>query len=80
MDVRTVTVGLVAPSRSQALDIVGPADAFSQAGHVAEARVSYAVTLLGTEPGPITAASGLRILPDCLISDVSEPFDTLLVA
>ena len=80
MEARTVTVGLVAPGRSQALDIVGPSDAFAQAGHVAGARVSYAVTLLGTEPGPITAASGLRILPDCLISDVNEPFDTLLVA
>lgn len=80
MDTRTVTVGLVAPRRSQALDIVGPADAFAQAGQVDGARVSYAVTLLGTEPGPITAASGVRMLPDRLIGEVSEPFDTLLVA
>lgn len=80
MDQKTITVGLVAPRKSQALDVVGPADAFAQAGQVRGARVAYRVTLLGTEPGPITAASGIRMLPDRLIGEVREPFDTLLVA
>lgn len=60
MDARVVTVGLVAPRLSQTLDIVGLADAFAQGGQGAGARVSYAVTLLGTKFGPITAASRVR--------------------
>lgn len=79
-DRTTIAVGVVAPRRSQALDVVGPTDAFSQVSQVRGASVTYAVTLLGTEPGPITAASGIRMLPDRLISEVSEPFDTLLIA
>jgi transcriptional regulator GlxA family with amidase domain len=80
LNTRTITVGLVAPRSSQALDIVGPADAFSQVNRIRGANVRYEVTLLGTEPGPITAACGIRLLPDRLIGEMNEPFDTLLVA
>lgn len=77
---RVVTVGVVAPRGSQTLDIVGPVDAFTQASQVPNACVRYAISLLGTAPGPIIASSGIRLLPDRLINEASEPFDTLLVA
>lgn len=79
-DVRVVTIGMVAPRGSQALDIVGPIDAFSQASQAPNTRVRYDITLVGTAPGPIVASSGVRLLPDRLIDDAMEPFDTLLVA
>lgn len=77
---KTIMIGLVAPRSSQALDVVGPVDAFSQVNRIRDANVTYALTLLATEPGPITTASGIRLLPDRLIDEVAEPFDTLLVA
>ncbi|TXN27429.1 GlxA family transcriptional regulator [Methylobacterium sp. WL19] len=76
---RVINVGIVAPGGSQSLDIVGPVDTFSQVGRIPDAGVSYAVSLLGTAPGPIRASSGLRILPDRLIGEAGETFDTLLV-
>lgn len=80
MEPRVITVGIVAPAGSQTLDIVGPVDAFAQAGKIPGNPVHYAISLLGTAPGPITASSGLRLMPDRLIGETSELFDTLLVA
>lgn len=80
MEARVITVGIVAPAGSQTLDIVGPADAFTEAGKIPGNPVRYAISLLGTAPGPITASSGLRLMPDRLIGETSELFDTLLVA
>ncbi|GAB6843649.1 transcriptional regulator GlxA family with amidase domain [Methylorubrum rhodinum] len=80
MEPRVITVGIVAPAGSQALDIVGPVDAFAQAGKIPDNPVRYAISLLGTAPGPITASSGLRLMPDRLIGETNELFDTLLVA
>lgn len=76
---RVINVGIVAPGGSQTLDIVGPMDTFAQVDRIAGAGVRYAVSLLGTAPGPILASSGLRILPDRLIDDAEDVFDTLLV-
>ena len=75
-----ITIGVVAPGGSQTLDIVGPIDAFAQVGQIPNARVRYEISLLGTAPGPIVTSSGVRLLPDLLIDDASEPFDTLFIA
>jgi transcriptional regulator GlxA family with amidase domain len=76
---RVINVGIVAPGGSPTLDIVGPVDTFAQVDRIPDAPVHYAVSLLGTAPGPIRASSGLRILPDRFIGEAREIFDTLLV-
>ncbi|MCQ8278430.1 GlxA family transcriptional regulator [Acetobacteraceae bacterium KSS8] len=81
----TLVVGILAPHGAQALDIVGPMDAFIQAngqeadGHPA-GQPRYRVEIIGRTRAPIIAASGLRLLPDRTIDDPNPHFDTLLVA
>src|ERR1700745_2753084 len=78
--VRNRRVGIVAPNGSQALDVIGPVDAFTQVNRLPESRTRYEVVLIGMPGDLITAASGIRMVPDHRIGDAIPPIDTLLVA
>jgi transcriptional regulator GlxA family with amidase domain len=79
-DARNLRVGIVAPNGSQALDVIGPVDAFTQVNRLAESRTRYEMVLIGMPGDLITAASGIRMVPDHRIGDEIPPIDTLLVA
>jgi transcriptional regulator GlxA family with amidase domain len=73
-------IGIVAPQDAQTLDVIGPVDAFTEVNRLSVTIPSYKVEILGTSDGPITMASGVRLLPDLIIGGDTEPFDTILVA
>jgi transcriptional regulator GlxA family with amidase domain len=73
-------VALVAPVGAHSLEIAGPSDVFEEANRQCATGRAYEVRVISEGPGPITAASGLRILPDRTIHDPDEPIDTLVVA
>jgi transcriptional regulator GlxA family with amidase domain len=79
-DAKTLRVGIVAPNGSQALDVIGPVDAFTQVNRLPESRTQYEVVLIGMPGELITAASGIRMVPDYRIGDAIPAIDTLLVA
>lgn len=62
------------------LDVAGPLDVFAEA-NVQSHREAYAPWVVSTVKGHITSSSGLRIVPDMILS-FHQPavFDTLLVA
>lgn len=72
------SVALLALPDVQLLDVAGPLDVFAEANAQC-GRAVYDLTLIGTEPGPITTSSGRRLLPD-LVAPADAAFDTLLVA
>ena len=72
-------VALVAPVGAHSLEIAGPSDVFEEANRQCATGRAYEVRVISEGPGPITAASGLRILPDRTIHDPDEPIDTLVV-
>jgi transcriptional regulator GlxA family with amidase domain len=75
-----IRVGVVAPNGSQAVDFMGPIDAFNEANHCADGVMRYKVDLIGVRAGPIVASSGVRLLPDKIIGPHLEFYDTILVA
>ena len=75
-----IRIGIVAPEGAQTLDIVGPLDAFAEANRQLGRKCGYDVTILATRPGPVRAASGLKLIPDRAITDPDEELDTVLVA
>lgn len=75
-----IRVGIVAPDGVQGLDIVGLLDAFAEANRQLGRKCGYDVTILATRPGPVRAASGLKLIPDRAITDPDEVLDTVLVA
>lgn len=73
-------IGIVVFPRVQMLDVAGPADVFFEAArHLGDPR-AYRVKLIGTEPGPIRAANGMRMVVDATYATHRGTFDTLLVA
>ncbi|WP_051511493.1 GlxA family transcriptional regulator [Skermanella stibiiresistens] len=56
----------------QILDVTGPLQVFCHAG--------YPVEIIGLERGPIRTSSGMRIIAERGIGEVSDGIDTLLVA
>ena len=76
-------VALVAYPQAQALDMSGPMEVFSVANQIqredARLHPGYALTVVGTEPGPMMASSGLRFLADVTWRALRGPIDTLLV-
>src|ERR1700730_8145224 len=67
----------------QALDVSGPLEVFARATRLlrdeGRAHPGYSVCVAALEPGPITASSGVRFLPDRTLSELDGPIDTLLV-
>jgi transcriptional regulator GlxA family with amidase domain len=58
-------IGILAYDEAQALDIVGPLDAFSTANGVAPEPAPYEIIVLGLRGrAPIRTESGLRLVPD----------------
>jgi transcriptional regulator GlxA family with amidase domain len=76
----TRTIGILALPGVQMLDVAGPLDVFAEA-NVQSGRKVYAPKVLSTTEGPVVSSSGLRVLPDMILSlDTPAVFDTLLVA
>lgn len=73
-------VAILAVPGVQLLDVSGPLDVFAEANAQAS-RPCYSLAVIGTKRGPVQSSSGVRILPDATIDDVSgKRFDTLLIA
>ena len=76
-------IALFAYPGVQALDLSGPLELFARATRYLRdekrSHPGYAVTVVGTEPGPLTASSGFRFLPDTTFRALRGGFDTLLV-
>lgn len=73
-------VGIVVFDGFTALDLVGPADAFSaaQRGPSQAPEPAYDVVVLGGSRRACVAESGLKLTPDCRL-DHAPPLDTLIV-
>lgn len=74
------TIGIVTLPGVQMLDVAGPLDVFAEA-NVQCGRMAYVTSVVAMTEGPIVSSSGVRILPDVILSlDKPPTFDTLLVA
>ena len=77
-------VAMVAFPDVQLLDVVGPLEVLAAAGFVETHRnqgPGYAIEIVGLEPGPVRASSGLRIEVDYAVEERHESIvDTLIVA
>jgi transcriptional regulator GlxA family with amidase domain len=73
-------VGIIAYDCVQALDIVGPADAFAAATTVENNRKvpAYQISLIGLDSKPVTSESGIVFQPDSSIRS-SPRLDTVIV-
>lgn len=77
------TIGILGYDSVQALDIVGPADAFSIASsHLGTGRAgsapAYEVLVLGLSPRAFVAESGITIRPHRAL-DSAPPLDTVII-
>jgi transcriptional regulator GlxA family with amidase domain len=73
------SIAVLALPGAQLLDISGPLDVFAQA-NLEAGREYYTLRVIGCESGPLRSSSGARILPDLVVGQTEERFDTLLVA
>jgi transcriptional regulator GlxA family with amidase domain len=73
-------IAILAIPGVQMLDLAGPMDVFSEAGHFLGDRNAYELRIISLGEGPVTALNGTRFLPDASISSSLEGFDTLLIA
>lgn len=77
------SVAVLALPDVQLLDVAGPLDVFAEANaqNGQGGQGAYSLTLVGTEPGPITTSSGRRLIADVVApGEADADFDTLLVA
>lgn len=77
MKQRPKRIGIIGYDGVQALDIVGPGDAFSLAGETGD-NAGYQVVLLGLTRRAFTAESGLVMKPHAAL-DAAPPLDTVIV-
>ena len=67
----------------QGLDLSGPVELFARATRLlrdeGRAHPGYAISIVGTDKGPLAASSGFRFLPDVTFRALRGPVDTLLV-
>jgi transcriptional regulator GlxA family with amidase domain len=79
-DATTKKIGIIGYDGVQALDVVGPSDAFSMAadnsGDIED--VTYKVVILGLHRKAFVTESGLAIKPDCVLEKAPE-LDTVIV-
>lgn len=73
---RKKKIGIIVFDGCAALDLVGPADAFAVAK--ADDLPAYEVSVLGVSARPVTAESGVRIIPDTTLAQCSG-LDTVIV-
>jgi transcriptional regulator GlxA family with amidase domain len=78
-------VALVAFPGVQVLDVTGPLEVFSQASRrlfetTKRNEPEYTVEVVARRAGPISTSSGIRLLADRAVGEVSGGVDTLLVA
>jgi transcriptional regulator GlxA family with amidase domain len=73
-------IAILAFPRVQLLDVIGPADVFSEAARQLGDPRAYRIQVLGTTPGELRGSSGLRLLPDACAYEFAGRIDTLLVA
>jgi transcriptional regulator GlxA family with amidase domain len=65
----------------QTLDVTGPLEVFSIANRLGGARVPrYAVSVVAAKPGPVPTSSGLALVAQRGLAELTGPVDTLLVA
>jgi transcriptional regulator GlxA family with amidase domain len=64
----------------QALDVAGPIDVFSEANGFLGSSGRYETSLLARSREPVTASSGMRVLPDFVFGEERARFDISLVA
>ncbi|MEK9282698.1 helix-turn-helix domain-containing protein [Bradyrhizobium sp. ISRA442] len=77
----THRVGIIVINGSNAIDFMGPNDAFHEANKSSASSIRYQVDLIGLQPGPIIGSSGIRTLPDKIIRPNLEAiYDTILIA
>ena len=78
-----IRIGLFVYPGIQALDLSGPLELFARATRLlrdeGRAHPGYAITVVGTQEGPLAASSGFRFLPDSTFAGVRGTLDTLLV-
>jgi len=70
---------------AQSLDISGPLEVFALASRQAQeddpkSPPLYHLQVIAKQPGPVTLASGMRLLPDMACADMPDGVDTLLVS
>lgn len=75
----TRAIGILAIEGVQLLDVAGPADVFAEA-NLCAGQKAYEVRILAADPGTICSSSGMRLMPDAIIGQTENSFDTLLVA
>lgn len=73
-------IGILAFPRVQLLDVVGPADVFTEAAKQLGNPRAYAVQVIGTAPGLLKSSSGVKIVVDSTVQTHKGRLDTLLVA
>jgi transcriptional regulator GlxA family with amidase domain len=75
-------IGVIAFDGLNAIDLVGPLEAFASAGRSdftrKESRGAYALHVIGLGAGPVFAESGVRFVPDRELSD-APALDTVIV-
>jgi transcriptional regulator GlxA family with amidase domain len=79
----TTHVGIYVYPEAEVLDFAGPYEVFSTASRVARrlqpsSPPPFAVSLVGSAPGPVAARNGFRVIPDHSIDD-HPPLDVLIV-
>jgi transcriptional regulator GlxA family with amidase domain len=79
---QAIQVGIIGFEGANALDMVGPLEAFATAGRLdptdKASRGLYETVLIGLTDKPFAAESGIRVVPDCRLNDAPW-VDTLIV-
>lgn len=79
---QAIQVGIIGFEGANALDMVGPLEAFATAGRLdatdKASRGIYETVLIGLTDKPFAAESGIRVVPDCRL-DEAPWVDTLIV-
>lgn len=71
-------IGFLIYEDLQALDLVGPMDAFGAANELAGGEPPYELITIGLSTEPVRAEGGLRLTPDVALAD-ALPLDTLII-
>jgi len=78
------SIGIVAFSGAEVLDITGPYEVFSFANMILQKEgvtqeAAYTISVLAERPGPVVTMTGLQIIADQSFSDIDTSLDTLLI-
>lgn len=76
----TTTVGIIAFSGAQSLDVTGPMDVFAEANRFLAPDRHYSCEVIGIEKGGVRFSNGLTFFPSLHYSEVEKSYDLLLCA